>query len=89
MQVHPNDHSGGAEITGNPLCRHVRSDEALCDFYAATFEQLFRRLVDPRTQVRETACEAMGAPACRLALRWQTPLPAHNDADPDGSLRAR
>ncbi len=48
----------------------------LCDYYAATFERLFRALVHPRAVVVETACEACGADACRwrkpfvLAARW-------------------
>jgi divinyl protochlorophyllide a 8-vinyl-reductase len=58
-------------IAGNPLCRGVQSDQPLCDYYAATFERLFRVLVHPRTVVRETACEAMGAPACTFELRWR------------------
>lgn len=42
--------------------------EPVCDFYAATFERLFRTLVDPRTTVRELACEALGDPACVFEL---------------------
>lgn len=57
-------------IEGNPLCRAVRADEPLCDFYAATFEHLFRTLVHPGSQVREVACESMGAPACVFEVRW-------------------
>lgn len=57
-------------IEGNPLCRAVRADEPLCDFYTATFERLFRALVHPAATVRELACESMGAPACAFELRW-------------------
>jgi divinyl protochlorophyllide a 8-vinyl-reductase len=57
-------------IRDNPLCREVVADEPLCDFYAATFERLFRVLVHPGTTVRELACESMGAPACVFAVQW-------------------
>lgn len=58
------------EIHGNPLCRGLQSDSAACDFYAATFEHLFRVLVHPATRVTETQCEARGDPSCRFELRW-------------------
>ena len=58
-------------ITGNPLCRGVASQVPVCDYYAATFEHLFKALVHPETRVIETACEATGAPACVLELRWR------------------
>ena len=58
-------------ITGNPLCRGVASLVPVCDYYAATFEHLFRSLVHPETRVIETACEATGAPACVLELSWR------------------
>lgn len=57
-------------IEGNPLCRGAVSDEPLCDYYAATFERLFRALVHPRARVVETACEACGAGECRFEVRW-------------------
>lgn len=60
-------------IAGNPLCRGVVSDEPSCDFYAATFERLFRVLVHPGTMVREVACESMGAPACVFTVHWDGP----------------
>ncbi len=58
-------------IRGNPLCTGVSSPVPVCDFYAATFERLFRVLVHRDTRVSETACEAQGAPACRFELRWR------------------
>lgn len=58
------------EIQGCPLCRGARSAHPACDLYAVTLERLFHRLVDPSTVVRETACEAMGASACRFAIAW-------------------
>lgn len=58
------------EIAGCPLCRGARSAHPVCDLYAVTLERLFHRLVDPGTVVRETACEAMGAPGCRFIIAW-------------------
>jgi divinyl protochlorophyllide a 8-vinyl-reductase len=57
-------------IRGNPMCRGLVAEAPACDFYAATFERLFRVLVHPATQVTETACEACGDDACRFELRW-------------------
>jgi divinyl protochlorophyllide a 8-vinyl-reductase len=57
-------------IRGNPLCRGVLSTEPACDFYAATFERLFRVLVHPAARVIETHCEARGDPECRFEIRW-------------------
>jgi divinyl protochlorophyllide a 8-vinyl-reductase len=54
----------------NPLCRGWHSEGPACDFYAATFERLFRALVHPRAQVVEVSCEACGADACRFEVRW-------------------
>jgi divinyl protochlorophyllide a 8-vinyl-reductase len=42
----------------------------VCDFYAATFERLYRELVDPRTTAVETACAAAGAAECVFELRF-------------------
>lgn len=57
-------------IAGGPLARGVRSAVPVCAYYAATFEGLFRALVHPAVRVRETACEASGAPACIFEARW-------------------
>jgi divinyl protochlorophyllide a 8-vinyl-reductase len=58
------------EIAGNPLCRGSTSAVPVCDYYAATFERLFRELVDRDAVVTEIACEATGAPACVFEVRW-------------------
>lgn len=58
------------KIAGNPLCRDARAAEPACAYYAATFERLFRALVDPGAGVVEIACEACGAPACVFEVRW-------------------
>ena len=57
-------------IAGCPLCRGASSPQPLCDFYAATFERLFRVLVHPATVVVETGCQACGADACTFEARW-------------------
>jgi divinyl protochlorophyllide a 8-vinyl-reductase len=57
-------------IRGNPLCRGVTSDTPACDFYAATFERLFRTLVHRNARAVEVACEARGDAECRFELRW-------------------
>jgi divinyl protochlorophyllide a 8-vinyl-reductase len=57
-------------IAGNPLCSGETASEPLCDYYAGTFERLFRALVARRTRGVETDCEACGADACRFELRW-------------------
>jgi divinyl protochlorophyllide a 8-vinyl-reductase len=58
------------QIRGNPMCRDLRSETPACDFYAATFERLFRALVHPASHVIETACEACGDDACRFQIHW-------------------
>ncbi len=57
-------------IRGNALCQGQRSAHPVCDYYAATFERLFRVLVHPGTRVTELTCEARGDDACRFELRW-------------------
>jgi divinyl protochlorophyllide a 8-vinyl-reductase len=57
-------------IRGNPMCRGLAADTPACEYYAATFERLFRVLVHPATEVVETACEACGDDACRFEIRW-------------------
>ena len=57
-------------ITHNPLCRGLQSDVPACDFYAGTFEALFRALINPHAKVREVTCEAMGDAACVFELVW-------------------
>ena len=51
-------------IEGSPVCRHLRTDEKVCHYFAATFEHLFKALVSPGARVEETECEAEGAAAC-------------------------
>lgn len=58
------------EIQNNPLCRQIRSDIPACDFYAATFERIFRAIVHPNARVKETQCEASGDGSCVFEVRW-------------------
>jgi divinyl protochlorophyllide a 8-vinyl-reductase len=58
-------------FAGCPLCRGVTADEPVCDYYAATFEHLYRALVSRRATVVETECQATGAPACVFEIRWK------------------
>ena len=58
------------KIQNNPLCRAIQSDHAVCDFYSATFERIFRELVHPNSRVTETACESAGAAACVFEIVW-------------------
>jgi divinyl protochlorophyllide a 8-vinyl-reductase len=57
-------------IRDNPLCRGQASEVPVCDYYAATFEHLFRQLVHRDTRCTELSCEARGDDACRFELRW-------------------
>ncbi|MBK1673647.1 bacteriochlorophyll 4-vinyl reductase [Ectothiorhodospira shaposhnikovii] len=57
-------------ITGGPICKEIQAHEPVCDYYAATFEHLFRSLVHKNTVVRETACGALGAPSCLFDVCW-------------------
>ena len=57
-------------IEGCLVCRRVSAKEPACEYYAATFERLFRTLVHREAAVRETRCEACGDPACEFDIRW-------------------
>ena len=51
-----------------PLCRGDHTDAPCCGYYAATFERLFRVLINPDTAVRETECIATGGESCRFVI---------------------
>ena len=57
-------------IAGNPLCGDVDGEATACDFYAGTFERLFRALVHDGAVVDETHCEGRGDAACLFEIRW-------------------
>jgi divinyl protochlorophyllide a 8-vinyl-reductase len=59
-------------IHDNPVVRGERSDTPLCQWHAAVFEKLFTDLVHPDLRVHETACCAMGAPACEFVVAPET-----------------
>ena len=56
-------------LDGSRVCRDTSSPLPLCDFYGATFERLFRELVDPEVRVVEVQCQAMGNPTCVFEVR--------------------
>lgn len=51
-------------ITDSPLARGTDGDGPVCDYYAASFERLFRGLVATGLHVDELECAAAGAPRC-------------------------
>lgn len=61
-----------AEITirGCPLCASVSTEVSVCDYYAATFGDLFKQLVATSTEVEEITCRARGDEACTFKLTW-------------------
>lgn len=66
--------AGGApwrvSLEGSATSHEAEAREPLCDYFAATFERLCQVLVAPTASVDETACMAMGAPACVFEIRW-------------------
>ena len=57
-------------LVDGPLAWNVEADHAVCDYYAATFERLFRKLVSPDAYCIETTCQACGADVCRFEIRF-------------------
>lgn len=55
-------------IQGNPITAGLQAETPICDYYAATFERIFRVLVNDDWRVTEFACEASGAPACLFEI---------------------
>ncbi len=53
-----------------PLCRGDRAAAPCCSYYAATFERLFRTLINADAAVAETACIAAGDDACRFEIGY-------------------
>jgi divinyl protochlorophyllide a 8-vinyl-reductase len=70
----PGDRGAGrpveVAIADCPLCRGAHAAAPICDYYAATFERLYRVLVAPGAIVVETACCARGDDACRFSIAW-------------------
>ncbi len=53
-----------------PLCRGDHSATPCCSYYAATFEHLFRKLINPDTAVTEVECTAAGGTACLFEIAF-------------------
>ncbi len=56
-------------LEGSRVCLEAHSPVPLCDFYGATFERLFRELIDSEVRVIEVQCQAMGNDACVFEVR--------------------
>jgi divinyl protochlorophyllide a 8-vinyl-reductase len=79
------EHPLVVEIAGCPLAAGQKSHAPVCVLYAGVFQRLFEVLVSPNACAVETACAAMGAPACRFEISWRTekkaaPHPTARDA---------
>ncbi len=57
-------------LHNNPLICGERATTPLCIWHQAVFERLFAALVDREARCVETACQAMGDPACRFEVSW-------------------
>ena len=53
-----------------PLCRGDHSTTPCCGYYSATFERLFRELINADASVTETDCIATGGDACSFEIRY-------------------
>lgn len=51
------------------MCRNMHEPQAMCDFYAGTFERLIRALVSRYSGVLEVECMALGHSHCRFVLQ--------------------
>ncbi len=56
-------------LDGSRVCLDARSPVPLCDFYGATFERLFRELVDTEVRVVEVQCQATDNAVCVFEVR--------------------
>lgn len=72
------------EIAQSPLCRGEHAREPLCDYYAGTFTQLYRSLVDAKIRIIEMACGAVDGGSCRFEVvgagKGFSPKPGHPGA---------
>ena len=53
-----------------PLCRGDHASAPCCNYYSATFERLFRELINADASVRETECTAAGGSTCRFEIAF-------------------
>lgn len=56
-------------ISGSPISKGVSNPGPLCDYFAATFETLFKALIDPKISVQEISCAAVEAGPCTFELQ--------------------
>lgn len=63
--------SAQMSVTDCPLCCELTASTPRCDYFAATFEHLFRSLVHPGSEIEETSCMANGASACVFGIQWR------------------
>lgn len=68
FHVEPGGHAPTLVFEDCAMCRGMHEAIPMCDFYAGTFERLLRVLIARDARVRESACMAQGAPACRFEL---------------------
>jgi divinyl protochlorophyllide a 8-vinyl-reductase len=55
-------------LRGNPLCSQIDAQAPVCDYYAATFERIFRVIVNDNWRVLERQCAANGASLCEFVF---------------------
>ncbi|MGF1455900.1 MAG: bacteriochlorophyll 4-vinyl reductase [Alphaproteobacteria bacterium] len=58
------------EIADNPLTRGLAADRPACAWHTAVFNQLFRRLVHPRSETLEQSCCATYSGSCTFRVAW-------------------
>jgi divinyl protochlorophyllide a 8-vinyl-reductase len=65
-------HQWGAtlEFRHCAMCRGLTAHAPVCAFYAGTFQQLIRQLVQPTALVQEVRCCAMGHDCCRFEVTF-------------------
>lgn len=68
FDVEPSAHGPEMVFSNCAMCRDMHAAQAMCAFYAGTFEHLFCQLVSSRARVVETVCMAEGASDCRFRL---------------------
>ena len=56
------------EIVDNPVVHGEQATEPVCEWHAAVFERLFRRLVADDYRATETQCAAAGDDCCRFEI---------------------
>lgn len=66
--------NGGAfALISCPMCRGLAARAPQCHYYAATFEEIIRRIITRSAMVREVECEAAGGACCRFVISMNAP----------------